>query len=81
MPRSLSQVTARYRAAQQAVDAAKAQVLAAQDELRQARSEMAEALVAQYRAGTRMRDLAIETGLSREWIRTRLRQAGILADD
>lgn len=77
----LGQATARYRAAQRSLDEAKATVVAGQAELRAARAELAEAVVEAYRGGTRMRDLVAATGLSREWLRTLLRQAGIMADD
>lgn len=81
MPKDLASATAAYRAAQDRVETAKAEVQASQEELRQARIELAEALVADARRGSRMRDLVATTGLSREWIRTRLRQAGVMADD
>ena len=81
VPKSLADATAAYRAAQARVDAAKAEERASQRGLREARTELAEALVVEARKGTRMRELVAITGLSREWIRTRLRQAGILADD
>ncbi|MDI5940491.1 MULTISPECIES: hypothetical protein [Micromonospora] len=80
MAKDLASVTAAYRAAQNAVDAAKAQVRTSQDALRQARRDLGEAIVAEARAGTRMRDLVAATGLSREWIRTLLRQAGVEPD-
>ncbi|MGY3520808.1 hypothetical protein ACVMYR_31395 [Micromonospora sp. PTRAS2] len=80
MAKDLASVTAAYRAAQNAVDAAKAQVRTSQDALRQARRDLGEAIVAEARAGTRMRDLVATTGLSREWIRTLLRQAGVEPD-
>ena len=79
--KDLASATAAYRAAQHAVDNAKAEVRASQDTLRQARRELADAIVAEAKAGTRMRDLVAATGLSREWIRTLLRQAGVMADD
>ena len=81
VPQDLAAATAKYRAAQQRVDSAKSEVQASQQGLREARTELAEALVAEARRGSRMRDLVATTGLSREWIRTRLRQAGVLADD
>lgn len=62
------------------MDSAKAQVRTSQDTLRQARRELAETIVAEARTGTRMRDLVAATGLSREWIRTLLRQAGVEPD-
>jgi ribosomal protein S11 len=79
--KDLAAATAAYRAAQKRIDAGKAEVRAGQDDLKQARQALGEALVAEARAGTRMRDLVAQTGLSREWIRTRLRQAGFTADD
>ncbi len=81
MPKSLAEATAAYRAAQNRVETAKAEVRTSQQELRAARTELAEALVADARRGSRMRDMVATTGLSREWIRTRLRQAGVMADD
>ncbi|MGW1062064.1 hypothetical protein [Micromonospora rubida] len=80
MAHDLASATAAYRAAQDAVDSAKAQVRTSQDTLRQARRELAETIVAEARTGTRMRDLVAATGLSREWIRTLLRQAGVEPD-
>ncbi|KIR61621.1 MULTISPECIES: hypothetical protein [Micromonospora] len=80
MAQDLASATAAYRSAQSAVDAAKAQVRTSQDALRQARRDLGEAIVAEARAGTRMRDLVAATGLSREWIRTLLRQAGVEPD-
>lgn len=62
------------------MDTAKAQVHTSQDALRQARRELAEAIVAEARAGKRMRDLVATTNLSREWIRILLRQAGVEPD-
>lgn len=74
-----------YRAAQRAVDdakvAARAIVRDGQDRLKSARSDLNAAIVAEAKSGTRMRDLVAQTGLSREWIRTVLRQNGVLADD
>ncbi|MFU8852716.1 hypothetical protein ACNAW0_17270 [Micromonospora sp. SL1-18] len=81
MAQDLASASATYRAAQQAVDAAKVALRDSQDSLRQARQELAEAIVVEAKAGTRMRDLVATTGLSREWIRTLLRQAGVMADD
>ncbi|MEV5822520.1 hypothetical protein ABUL04_11840 [Micromonospora harpali] len=80
MAQDLASATAAYRSAQNAVDTAKAQVRTSQDALRQARRDLGEAIVAEARAGTRMRDLVATTGLSREWIRTLLRQAGVEPD-
>lgn len=76
----LATATAAYRAAQQALDAAKAEVTEGQRRLKAARAALAESIVAEGRRGTRMRDLVAETGLSREWIRTLLRAAGVVAD-
>lgn len=78
--RDLPSATAEYRSAQQAVDAAKAQVRDSQDRLRAAREQLAESVVAEARRGTRMRDLVAVTGLSREWLRTLLRAAGVEPD-
>ncbi len=80
MAQDLPSATAAYRAAQDAVDSAKEQVRTSQDALRQARRDLAAAIVAEARRGTRMRDLVAATGLSREWIRTLLRQAGVEPD-
>jgi len=76
----LEAAVAEYRAAHEAVDAAKAQVRASQAHLRAVRSTLQEEIVAAYRAGTRMRDLVEQTGLSREWIRQILRAAGVEPD-
>ena len=81
MADDLATATAKYRAAQQAVEDAKARVPASQAELRQARAELAESVVAAARRGTRMRDLVATTGLTREWVRTLLRRNGVSADD
>lgn len=81
MAKDLASAAARWRAARQAVDDAKVQVKQRQDQLREARAELAGAIVAEAKRGTRMRDLVAATGLSREWIRTVLRQNGIMADD
>jgi hypothetical protein len=76
----LPSATEEYRAAQRAVEDAKAQVRASQQRLRDARSELGVAIVAAYLAGMRMRDLVEETQLSREWIRQLLRANGVQAD-
>lgn len=81
MAKDLASAAASWRAAKQAVDDAKAQVKVRQDELRTARAELSETIVVEAKRGTRMRDLVAATGLSREWIRTVLRQRGVLADD
>lgn len=82
-PRSakdLQSATAEYRAAQQAIADARAAERAGQERLRQARRVLAESIVADYGRGKRMRDLVAETNLSREWIRTLLRAAGVGPD-
>lgn len=79
MATDLDAATARYRAAQRAVDDAKAQVRTAQEQLKAARAVLQESIIAEYRAGTRIRDLVAETDLSREWIRQLLRAAGVEA--
>ena len=71
----------RYRAAQQAVADAKSALREGQDEVRAARAKMTEAVVAEARRGTRMRDLVKITGLSREWLRTLLRENGVYPED
>lgn len=75
--KDLAAAVAEYRAAQKAVDDAKAAVGASQGRLRQARSELNESIVADAKRGARMRDLVAATGLSREWLRTMLRAAGV----
>jgi capsule polysaccharide export protein KpsE/RkpR len=70
-----------WRAARQAVQDAKDHVKETQLALQEARERLNASLVAQAKAGVRMRDLVAQTGLSREWIRTVLRANGILADD
>ena len=81
MAKDLATAAASWRAARQAVDDAKEQVKETQAQLREARNELADAIVADAQRGTRMRDMVATTGLSREWIRTVLRQRGVLADD
>lgn len=80
MAEDLAIATAEYRAAQAAVDDAKAQVRDSQDRLRRARETLAESVVEEAKRGTRMRDLVAVTGLSREWVRTLLRGAGVEPD-
>lgn len=81
MADDLTTATAKYRAAQQAVEDAKARVPASQAELRQARADLEASVVAAAKNGTRMKDLVATTGLTREWVRTLLRRNGITADD
>jgi hypothetical protein len=73
----LEAAAAGYRAAQRAVDDAKDQVRVSQDQLRVAREQLVESVIAAYQGGTRMRDLADITGLSRERLRQVLRAAGV----
>lgn len=80
-PKDLAAATAEYRAAQQALDEDKARVQAGQERLRAARADLTEAVVAAAQRGERMRDLVAATGLSREWLRTLLRQNGVYPDD
>lgn len=80
MSTDLETAAAEYRAAHQAVRDAKAQVRAAQDRVKTAREALQQSVVAEARAGTRMRDLVAETDLSREWIRQLLRAAGVEPD-
>lgn len=80
MATDLASATERYRAAQQAVADAKAAEREGQVELREARAALAESIVASAKAGRRMRDLVRDTELSREWIRTILRAAGVEPD-
>lgn len=81
MADDLATATAKYRAAQQAVEEAKARVPASQEELRQARADLEASVVAAARRGARMKDLVATTGLTREWVRTLLRRNGVTADD
>lgn len=74
-------MVAEYREAQDAVDIAKASVTTAQARLKTAREDLESAVVEAAIDGTRMRDLAAETGLSREWIRQLLRRNNVSADD
>lgn len=76
----LESATARYRAAQRALSDAKALVHAERRRLEVARAALHESIIAQARDGARMGELVAETGLSREWIRTLLRAAGIEPD-
>jgi len=80
--KDLETAAADYHAAQQGLDDAQAQVIAARARLRAAREGLHEAIVAdaQGRTRTRMRDLVEITGLSREWIRQLLRGAGVEPD-
>jgi hypothetical protein len=64
-----------YRAAQAALDEARAQVPIARHDLDNRRAELAEAIVAEARKGTRQVDLIRITGLSRERVRQILRLA------
>lgn len=80
MAEDLATAAARWRAARQAVDDAKQAVKDEQARLQQARDVLADAIVAAASRGARMRDMVAATGLSREWIRTVLRQRGVLAD-
>lgn len=80
MATDLASATAEYRAAQQAVADAKAQVRASQTRLKTARDDLNASVVDAARSGTRMRDLADITGLSREWLRQLLRAAGVDPD-
>jgi septal ring factor EnvC (AmiA/AmiB activator) len=77
----LTDAIAAYRAAQQVIADAKAQLRAGQAQLRTARGDLAEQVVAAYRNGTRVSDLAEATGLSREWVRQTLRAAGVTEPD
>lgn len=70
-----------WRSARQAVDDAKAEVVASRERLNDKRTALNDAIVDAHQTGTRMRDLVKITGLSREWIRTVLRQNGIMAED
>lgn len=81
MAKDLAAAAEEWRAARQAVEDAKNAVKSNQDRVRTARAELADSLVAEAKRGTRMRDMVATTGLSREWIRTVLRQNGVLADD
>jgi hypothetical protein len=78
--KDLADATAEYRAAQRALDDAKAAVREGNDRLRTAREALAESIVVEARGGRRMRELVAATGLSREWIRTLLRAAGVEPD-
>ena len=69
-----------FRRAQDAVDHSKVQVRESQVALKKAREDLKQSIVAEAKRGTRMRDLVATTGLSREWIRTILRGAGVEAD-
>lgn len=80
MAADLAGVAGLYWEAQQALNDAKAQVHVERQRVRAARRELAESIVAEARAGKRMRALVDETGLSREWIRQLLRAAGIEPD-
>ena len=77
MATDLESATAEYRAAHQAIAQDKAKLRADQQRLKAAREVLAGSVVDEYRAGTRVRDLVAETGLSREWIRQLLRAAGV----
>lgn len=76
----LASVAAQYWAAQDRLNAAKAQVHIERQGVRDARRELTDWIVASARAGMRMGDLVKVTGLSREWIRQILRAAGVEPD-
>lgn len=80
MTTDLPSAAAEYHAAWQAVEDAKEQVRARQQDVRDKREALTEAIVAAAKAGTRMRDLVAETNLSREWIRQLLRANGVESD-
>lgn len=73
----LATAAAAYRAAQQALEDAKALVDIRRTQFREARGDLSAAVVEAGRAGARVRDLVAETKLSREWIRQLLRAAGV----
>jgi hypothetical protein len=79
--KDLGEAAAGWRAAREQVDDAKAAVKDAQTALQVARTDLGDAIETAARGGMRMRDMVARTGLSREWIRTVLRQRGVLADD
>lgn len=70
-----------YRAAQHDLDEAKGFVIMGQARLKKAREELETVIVDAAIGGTRMKDLAAASGLSREWIRTLLRRNGVSAED
>jgi hypothetical protein len=80
VPRDLAAAADAYRAAQAALDEAGAQVPIARHDLDNRRAELAEAIVAEARKGTRQVDLIRITGLSRERVRQILRAGGIEPD-
>lgn len=80
MPGDLEPALAAYRAALDAADKAKAAVKAANTVVPVARARLARAIVAEYRDGARVRDLADRTGYGREQIRRILRAAGVEAE-
>lgn len=80
MAEDLASATAQYRAAQAALAEAKLRVHAERRRLEAARDALHEWIIVEARAGARMRELVAETGLSREWIRTLLRAAGVEPD-
>lgn len=76
-PAAHADALAAFHAAHDAVAEAKAQVKASQAHLRAARAALKESVVAAYRNGTRVTDLAEATGMTREWVRLTLRAAGV----
>ncbi|WP_433078820.1 hypothetical protein ACQP1P_38450 [Dactylosporangium sp. CA-052675] len=80
MDPDLSALAAEYRAAWQAVDDLKRQLVDAKQRVRDARADLTDGLVAKAQAGVRMGELVELTGLSREWIRQLLRANGVESD-
>jgi hypothetical protein len=81
VPHDLRSAAAQYRAAQKAVNDAKAAVKIKQARLKAVREELTSSIVAAAKNGVRMRDLVKTTGLSHEWIRLLLRQNGVHPED
>lgn len=73
-----------YRAAQAALDAAKTaaevRIKAARDKAVQARTRLADAIVAEAQAGTPQVEIIRASGYSRERVRTILRDGGVEPD-
>jgi hypothetical protein len=81
----LSEAVEAYRAAQQGVDAAKAEaeriVAQARETVAVKRNALNEAIAEAARNGTKQRDIVAVTGFTREHVRRVTRAAGIEAED
>lgn len=77
--RDLEAASVAYQAALDRVTTAVAEVRAARDAVPQARAALADAIVAAYRSGARIVQIAAVTGYGREQVRRILRAGGVEA--